>query len=107
MPPWTGGRQVIDLHGGRPVADVQVIFAGDRVILRFPDMPPVSGTFRVDPSKDPKEIDLVLAADMTWPGIYRLEGDRLRLCLDSQGRERPASLSGERFFAYELQRPSP
>jgi uncharacterized protein (TIGR03067 family) len=67
-------------------------------------VPPLSPTFRVDPSKDPKEIDFVVAQGVTWPGIYWLEGDRLQLCVDTQGRERPASLSGERFFYYEMQR---
>ena len=82
------------------------VFAGDRVTLQFPGMPPLLATFRVDPSKNPKEIDLLFAGSVTWPGIYRLEGDRLQLCIDSQARERPAKLNGEKFFYYELQRPA-
>jgi RNA polymerase sigma factor (sigma-70 family) len=95
---WANGRPL-------PVDGIDIVFAGDRVTWRFPRMPPLSPTFRVDPSKDPKEIDLVVGPGVTWPGIYRLAGDRLQLCVDmTGGRERPASLSGERFFYYELQR---
>jgi uncharacterized protein (TIGR03067 family) len=57
-----------------------------------------------DPSTDPKHIDLDFGNDITWPGIYRLEGDRLQLCLDSLWRERPAKLNGVKFFYYELKR---
>jgi uncharacterized protein (TIGR03067 family) len=68
-------------------------------------MPPTSATFRVDPSKDPKEIDLSNPNGVTEPGIYRLDGDRLQLCVNTEGRERPARLSRERFLFYELRRP--
>jgi uncharacterized protein (TIGR03067 family) len=91
-------------RGPLPGDGIDIVFAGDRVTLRFPGIPPLSPTFRVDPSKDPKEIDLVVGPGVTWRGIYRLEGDRLQLCVDTEARERPASLSGERFFCYELQR---
>jgi RNA polymerase sigma factor (sigma-70 family) len=96
---WIGGRQL-------PGDGVDFVFAGDRATVRFPGMPLLSPTFRVDPSKDPKEIDFVIGNGVTWPGIYRLEGDRLQLCMDTQGRERPTNLGGEKFFFYELQRAS-
>jgi RNA polymerase sigma-70 factor (ECF subfamily) len=94
---WNGGRQL-------PAEGIDMIFAGDRATLRFPGMPPIAATFRVDSNKDPKEIDLVLPARVTWPGIYRLQGERLQLCIDTQGRERPANWNQERFFLYELER---
>jgi RNA polymerase sigma factor (sigma-70 family) len=93
----TAGQQL-------PAEGVHMVFAGDRFTLDFPGMPALSGAFRVDSGKDPKPIDLVLAGGLAWPGIYRLEGDRLQLCIDSQARERPASLNDERFFSYELRR---
>jgi RNA polymerase sigma factor (sigma-70 family) len=93
----TGGQQI-------PAEGVHMVFAGDRATLQFPGMPPLSGPFRVDPDKDPKQIDVDFGNGLIWPGIYRLEGDRLQLCVDSQARERPASFNDERFFSYELQR---
>ena len=94
-------------HGGQemiPEENVQMVFAGDRVTSHFPGMPALSGTFRLDPSKDPKEIDLIFPAGVTWRGIYRMEGDQLQLCIDLQARERPVSLTDERFFSSEMKR---
>jgi len=47
---------------------------------------------RIDPSKNPKELDLILEVKGTqglYPAIYKLEGDTLTFC-------RPASGKGER-----------
>src|SRR5262249_42478374 len=47
------------------------------------------GTFTIDPTKNPKWIDVKLpAGDST--GIYELKGDRLRVCWASPGEKRPA-----------------
>lgn len=43
----------------------------------------VSGTFKVDPSKKPKTIDVMMAKGeekKTMKGIYELAGDTLRVC---------------------------
>jgi uncharacterized protein (TIGR03067 family) len=82
-----------------PAANLEMIFAGERVTLRSPLLPPNAKTFRLDPSKDPKEIDVILPDGRVWPGIYRLEADALQLCLNTEGRERPTRFSPERFFA--------
>jgi RNA polymerase sigma factor (sigma-70 family) len=48
---------------------------------------------RLDASKDPKQIDI--AGQLNGPtiikGIYILDGDELRLCLDDAGKGRPAA----------------
>ena len=43
------------------------------------------GTYRVDPGKTPKEIDLTDSSG-TRLGIYKLEGDQLTLCLTEPNR---------------------
>jgi uncharacterized protein (TIGR03067 family) len=62
---------------------------------------PVTGenrtaTFRIDPSKNPRRIDLITRDDRLLRGIYKFEGDHLTLCLqpdDAQGI--PADFSAE------------
>jgi uncharacterized protein (TIGR03067 family) len=87
-----------------PPADIDMIFAGDQFTLQAGGGANAA-TFRLNPTKDPKEIDVVFQRlGVTWPGIYRLEGDRLLLCLNTEGRERPRDFTGSRFFYYEVQR---
>jgi uncharacterized protein (TIGR03067 family) len=59
-------------------------------------------TFTLDPSKNPKHIDIKLgqAKDDRLLGIYALDGDNLKLCYVEQG-ERPTK------FATDLTRKSP
>jgi uncharacterized protein (TIGR03067 family) len=38
--------------------------------------------FKIDPTKKPKEIDLILEkSGKVWKGIYSLDGDKLLLCM--------------------------
>ena len=53
-----------------------------------------SGTFKLDPSKPVKEIDatgVVLPGkkDREFLGIYELDGDTLKWCVDNRRKERP------------------
>src|SRR5262245_58549430 len=58
------------------------------------------GTFTADPKKDPKQIDLVQQVDkrkIILHGIYRLEKDRLILCVGTaSGSGDAAVLEGKR-----------
>jgi RNA polymerase sigma factor (sigma-70 family) len=95
---WFRGQEV-------PPVNLEMIFAGDRFTMRADILPPMSATFRVDSSKDPKEIDLFYPNGVTNPGIYRLDGDHLQLSINTEGGERPTNLRPNTFFYYELQRP--
>jgi RNA polymerase sigma factor (sigma-70 family) len=97
---WFGGQEA-------PPVNLEMTFAGDRFTMRSDIFLPISATVRVDPSKDPKEIDLFYPnTGVTDRGIYRLDGDRLLLCINPEGPERPANLSAGKFNYYELQRPT-
>ncbi len=50
------------------------------------------GTFKIDPSKKPREMDLAFVeggrfAGKTGLGIYELDGDTLKWCFNRPGRE--------------------
>jgi uncharacterized protein (TIGR03067 family) len=81
------------------------VFAGTRYIAGFNeaelDMNRVEnvGSYRVDPTKNPKEIDMVPPARATaakgqiGKAIYSLEGNLLQLCIPNSGLPRPTSFS--------------
>jgi uncharacterized protein (TIGR03067 family) len=69
------------------------------------------GTFRLDPTATPKRIDLIAPDRPTELGIYELEGDTLRLCLNT--RRRPTRFPGlfrgraqGIVYSYRRERPS-
>jgi uncharacterized protein (TIGR03067 family) len=68
-----------------------MVFRGDKLVGRY------EATFKLDPDKKPKEIDVTARTgkqQMTFRGIYRLDGDELTLCLSSvPNGERPAGFT--------------
>ena len=73
----------------KELAAVRVTFAGDRVTLEHPPGNEEKGTFRLGPSKKPKQIDLLgELGPLQAQGIYELEKDRLKLCWDRQFKTR-------------------
>ena len=61
---------------------------------------------KLDPSKTPKEIDIRVEGDKTFEGIYAIEEDRLKLCIDVEGKGRPSAFeskpgSGHRLLTIE------
>jgi uncharacterized protein (TIGR03067 family) len=64
---------------------VRFVIKGDSFSLKHPPGNQEKGSFRLDPSKKPKEIDLL--SDMGTvqaQGIYELDKDRLKLCWDRE-----------------------
>jgi uncharacterized protein (TIGR03067 family) len=75
-----------------------------------------TGTFRLDPAKTPKAIDFQHEADVLkdkkWEGIYKLDGDELRICYAEadSGKDRPADFAtseGSGLLLTVLQRGKP
>jgi RNA polymerase sigma factor (sigma-70 family) len=52
----------------------------------------MSGTILLDPTRDPKWIDVVIGKDFVLRGLYELKGDRLRIFLAPNGTDRPTEL---------------
>jgi uncharacterized protein (TIGR03067 family) len=72
---------------------ITYVFANGTVTIKDGGKPldKKAGTYRLDPSKDPKRIDLKSEGEEDGLGIYQLEGDRLSICapLGSGKIERP------------------
>jgi uncharacterized protein (TIGR03067 family) len=74
--------------------DPRVTFTGDVFVVTLADGSiPIKGTFRLDPTREPKTIDWMDTigedAGKTLLAIYSLEGDQLVFCAAYPGLERP------------------
>jgi uncharacterized protein (TIGR03067 family) len=88
--------------------------AGGKLTVKYADGSGGNGTYTLDPSKDPKAIDLVIDfgahKGMTFPGIYLLEGDTLKVCRAEPGKDRPtefATKADSGLMSFVLQREKP
>ena len=86
----------------------KLIFSGGKVAIKgkgLVDDEPMEVTFKLDPSKKPKAIDITEMGE-TVPGIYSIEGDTLKIYFcNSRGGERPTELKdGQNVNSYVLQR---
>jgi RNA polymerase sigma factor (sigma-70 family) len=85
--------------------DLHLIFRGDEVVVRADgdDGKVMKWKFKLDSRQSPRAIDVTMARDkgkdQAVPGIYALEGDRLRLCLPEitpDRRRRPVAFKTKR-----------
>jgi uncharacterized protein (TIGR03067 family) len=77
-------------HGWEP----RVTFTGDTFVVTLADGSiPIKGTFQLDPSQEPKALDLTDTfgqdAGKTFLAIYSLECNRMVFCAADAGQERP------------------
>jgi uncharacterized protein (TIGR03067 family) len=90
-------ESVVD--NGKPNQEIK----GDRLIIKNGTITvqrqgeEKKATYKLDPGKDPKTIDVSESEPkQEYPGIYRLEGDTLRICVPSQGNgKRPAAFESK------------
>ncbi|MCX7427825.1 MAG: protein kinase [Planctomycetia bacterium] len=62
------------------------VFTGDTFTLRGSGVWMTSGKYQINPGSEPKRIDIGKADRTNLLGIYKLEGDRLTLCLAEKDR---------------------
>ena len=95
-----------------PGPAMQVTFEGDKLLVSSGRRPPEHrGTVRLDQGRDPKTDDLTTPEGAAVPGIYVLDGDRLKVCLGTPGEERPKTLTtspddGRTLLIYKRAKPA-
>jgi uncharacterized protein (TIGR03067 family) len=75
----------------------RLVFDGNKVRAAFAKIAVTEGRFTVDPTTDPKQITIEsnTEGDRALKGIYRLDGDRLIVCMGSFSDSRPAKFATE------------
>ena len=57
------------------------------------------GTYRFDPAQEPKALDIVVGEGKdkgkVYLVIYKVEGDELTICLESDNKHRPKQFTGK------------
>jgi uncharacterized protein (TIGR03067 family) len=96
---------------GKPV-DKSIIekqvykFDGDMLIVENGPITLGASKFRIDDTRKPYEMDIVVGSLGTNPAIFRFDGDRLRICMDRPGGKRPtefktAAGTMQKMFVFE------
>ena len=70
---------------------------GDETTVTMSDQIFLKAKFTLDPSKKPKAIDYSVTggpyAGKTQPGIYEFDGDQVKFCFSTPGKERPTDFT--------------
>jgi uncharacterized protein (TIGR03067 family) len=81
------------------VAKTTITFVGDKWTVKQDDKVVQGGTHKLDSSKKPGQVDAVITEGEgkggTMTGIYELTKDKLKVCFDIKGKERPTTFSSE------------
>jgi len=96
---WTVASMELDGKAHEDAVGGKFSFDGDKMHLQIGDMEH-SGTFKLDASKEPKQIDVTPAdgpeKDQTLEGIYKLTDDELKICIaHASGTSRPKEFKSE------------
>ena len=88
------GKAVFDQHNPPttgPIAKVE--YEGTKWMVKVGDKTVAIGTFKLDTSKSPKELDVMDESgernEKTKLAIYELDGDTYRYCIARAGQPRP------------------
>ncbi len=84
-----GGAKVTDDE----VKGMKIVFAGDKITVHIKGEAK-EGTYKLNPDKNPKEIDIDLKEKNIGEGIYQLDQDELKLAIDDEGK-RPTVFTTE------------
>jgi RNA polymerase sigma-70 factor (ECF subfamily) len=86
-----GGKKVPE----EKVKEARLVFAaGGKWTGKFPKGDQ-EGTYKLDPARKPKEITFTGQEGKTQPGVYKLDGDTLTICINEEGNERPTEFASK------------
>jgi uncharacterized protein (TIGR03067 family) len=75
----------------------KLVYQGTKWLIQVGDKTVAEGTFAIDSTKKPKEIDIMDGSrtknDKTKLGIFELNGDTYRFCLAPEGQPRPTEFT--------------
>jgi uncharacterized protein (TIGR03067 family) len=90
---WTVVSAERDAKSTAEVAGHRLTFSGDMFTIQHEGHALYRGTYSVDPSRKPAPIDFLhtegTLKGKTWKGIYRLDGDALRICDNAPNMAKP------------------
>jgi len=82
-----------ETKGKEPVTARTVVFEGGKYRIKAADKVAEEGTFSLDGSKSPKQIEVAATEGKDkgkrWHGIYEVEGDTMRAVVGPTDKERP------------------
>lgn len=92
-------------HSGEALSVYKIVFVGTQFLGAF-HSGPASGTFELDVQPAVRAIDLHLSdgsfKGKIQAGIYQLEDDSLKICLNRPGKERPNEFTTAPPSGYEI-----
>ena len=75
------------------------VIAGEKYTLSDKNGKATPGTFKIDPTKKPKTIDMIPAEGQykgkTLLGIYEIDSQTLKICFAEPGKERPTAFASK------------
>ena len=116
--PIVGTWTIVSIEAGGKADDTitkgKIVIEGDTLAHVKPNGEKGSyGTIKLDPTKSPKEMDMTARdgpnKDATFPAIYELDGDSLKICM-ARTWARPTELKtkpGHQQLLYVLKRDKP
>lgn len=96
----TSGKAVMDENlPPKPGPVTRLVYEGNQWKVRVGEKTVATGTWKIDSTRTPKEIDIMDESGMknekTKLAIYELEGDTYRYCIAPAGKPRPTEFSAK------------